>query len=325
MQQLTLALPDLAWPYRDVPLPPLHTPGLDTLLHWGQPHATEQNTAALFGNYLWSGSLLQHGLNTLGLPENQAAFWCSPLHQHIGMHSVQIASGAELSIHADEAAAWCHQLSRFFIAEGWHFYPYRDDLWLVTCAQAPQWQAVDILNLGGRIDAHSKPNGPGAAALLQAQTEIQMLLHNHPLNQARQQQGQAPVNGVWCWRDIAGHAQSDTLLATDSDWAATNLPLHAQPHDWAALQRLCTETGTTGKAVVFIDTLSTAVAHGDAQAYADQLHHWDTHWFSPLQQALASGSLKQLNISSQQRNVSIRNPRISPFWRRQPRFQGQWS
>ena len=97
MQQLTLALPDLAWPHPQAALPALHTPGLNRLLHWGrsqsQPAAIN---SAFFGCFLWQGSLLKQGLQALGLPENQAAFWCSPVHQHIGMHSGHTISGNTL-------------------------------------------------------------------------------------------------------------------------------------------------------------------------------------------------------------------------------------
>jgi hypothetical protein len=124
MQQLTLALPDLAWPHPQAALPALHTPGLNRLLHWGrsQSQAAAANST-FFGRFLWQGALLKQGLQTLGLPESQAAFWCSPVHQHIGMHSAQIISGNALAIQADEAAAWCAELTPLFCRQRLAFSP----------------------------------------------------------------------------------------------------------------------------------------------------------------------------------------------------------
>ena len=326
MQQLTLALPDLAWPHPQAALPALHTPGLNRLLHWGrsqsQPAAIN---SAFFGCFLWQGSLLKQGLQALGLPENQAAFWCSPVHQHIGMHSAQIISGNTLAIQADEAAAWCAELSRFFADQHWHFYPYRADLWLVSCPQPPQWQAAPILDLNHHLDAANKPSGHGANALLQAQTEMQMLLHSHALNHARQQHGLPPVNGVWCWRDATGEADPHTLLLTDSAWAQNSLPLrHTLPSSWTELQNQYTASGSPIHTVMFDDSLMLPVAQGDGHTYAAQLQDWDQRWFMPAHHALASGSLKQLCISSQHTDLWVRKPAIPPFWRPQPVFQGAW-
>ena len=66
------------------------------------------------------------------------------------------------------------------------------------------------------------------------------------------------------------------------------------------------------------------VAQGDGHTYAAQLQDWDQRWFTPAYHALASGSLKQLCISSQHTDLWVRKPAIPPFWRPQPVFQGAW-
>lgn len=329
MHALTFALPGLHWPHCGIPLPELATPALNTLLHWGRAHVyPTRRRSDVFGRYLWRGSLLQHARQTLGLPESQPTFWCSPLHQHLGMHSVQIAHSTELAWRDGEAAAWCARLNRFFADDGWRFWPYRADLWLVGCPETPQWQATNILDLDTHIGADSKPHGVGSAALLQAQTEIQMLLHQHPLNQERQQHGQLPLNGMWFWRDLCGHADPQTLLLSHSPWAAPDTGSYT-PHradNWATLQQQSARHADKAALVVFADeAFAPAAHHGDAHGYAAQLHHWDRHWFRPALDALSTGCLKRLDIVCEQHSLSIHKPVIRPFWRRTPPFRGQCS
>ena len=61
--------------------------------------------------------------------------------------------------------------------------------------------------------------------------EIQMVWHDHPVNQARQEQGQPTVNALWLY----GGAQPWTPApSTDSAWQDDSLLACAQQGDWHA-------------------------------------------------------------------------------------------
>lgn len=61
-------------------------------------------------------------------------------------------------------------------------------------------------NLVGFINANEHPQH-----WRQLLTEIQMLLHEHPVNTKRMEQGLLPVNSLWCW---GGHALQAVPLPT---------------------------------------------------------------------------------------------------------------
>jgi hypothetical protein len=73
------------------------------------------------------------------------------------------------------------------------------------------------------------PRQPEARLLRRLQNEVQMLLHGHPVNQAREARGRLPVNSFWLsgcgvFRpDAANDAQLDERLAVAAlaeDWSA---------------------------------------------------------------------------------------------------------
>lgn len=317
MHSLTLVLPGFCWPYADMPLPAMNTPALNTLLHWAQPQRdAAASRSHLYAHHLWTEPLLDYARTTLGLPAQQPAFWLSPLHQQLSMHQAHIISGEILAISPEEAAQWCQELSVFFADQSWQLYPFRPDLWLVTCPTVPAWQTTSIFDLGNQLDDSHKPKGIEARALMQAQSEIQMLLHSHPLNAERINRQQPPINGVWCWQDIAAQAKHDRYLFTASCWQSQT---SGQAEHWGQLPT----HSPTAHVVVFDDQLINTHIYTDNAAYAHIIHAWEQHWFAPIKHALNRGQLAQLNIETENHSLRIQKPLLPPFWRRQASFQGQ--
>jgi hypothetical protein len=52
---------------------------------------------------------------------------------------------------------------------------------------------------GGRLPDEFMPTGEAAAAFHRLHSEVQMLLHDHPVNQRRRQRGKPAVNTLWFW------------------------------------------------------------------------------------------------------------------------------
>ena len=71
---------------------------------------------------------------------------------------------------------------------------------------------------GGRLPDEFMPAGADAAAFHRLQSEIQMLLHEHPVNEARRQRGQLVINTLWLWGGgTAGEAVTMKLPALVGD------------------------------------------------------------------------------------------------------------
>ena len=70
----------------------------------------------------------------------------------------------------------------------------------------------------GRLPDEFMPTGDGAATFHRLQSELQMLLHDHPVNRRRRERGMPAVNTLWLWGGgHAGAADASVLPRLVSD------------------------------------------------------------------------------------------------------------
>ncbi len=75
-----------------------------------------------------------------------------------------------------------------------------------------------------------QPAGAGAAALRLAASEIEMWLHAHPLNRAREARGEPPIAGLWLWGGgvpLAGPVRLAGFVAGEDPLCAAFAPAGA--------------------------------------------------------------------------------------------------
>lgn len=321
--KLTFAIPDFIWEEEHT-LPELHTPGLNALLRFGHISRPFRQLSELYGAFLWQGSLRTQALQEIGLPADTPAVLAAPLAQQMGMHSMNTLSGRDIAVYAEEAEIFCRDLSDFYAADGIVFYPYRRDLWLAVLPQLPDWQIPAATDIFGQVDGSMRAEGRDAAQWLQMQTEIQMFLHNHALNQKRLADGMPALNGLWLWPDSEGESGAE-MIAADKDWGCRRH--HTPPYDWAAAERWLAEENPNGRhsgAVIFLEDLSTTQHSGDVWTYQAVVEDWDKRFFAPAWQALRQGRLQALAIHSNGGSLSVRTKAHRAFWKRRKVFQGQF-
>lgn len=307
----TLILPALLRSAAET-VPPLSLPGFNRLLRFARTAPNRYDTCALHQYFLAAAPKL---------PAHSA--YASPIWQQIGMHSMNLLSGAALAIRPDEAQQWCAELNRFYQGDA-VFSVLRADLWRVDFAQAQHWHAPDIWAVGGQIDGTVRAEGEAQQYWLQLQTEIQMWLHNHEGNRVRQEQGLPPINGLWLWN---APEPADTfappLTGSDSPWAHT-LPQHSDaPYDFAAWQNICAERQTDIQhSQLFLDDLLLSRQTADVWAYQSILHDWDARFFSPIADALTQRVLPAAQIITEQHTLRLQGEKPWQFWKRTPTFNG---
>src|SRR4030095_9990004 len=97
---------------------------------------------------------------------------------------------------AADATSIIATLNHHFAADGLAFHAPRPDAWFVTTSVAAPSITTELSEVSGPIHAHL-PRGEHAKAWRQWLSEIQMLLHEHPVNIAREAAGRAPLTGPW--------------------------------------------------------------------------------------------------------------------------------
>lgn len=117
---------------------------------------------------------------------------------HLSLQRDSFALDNLLALTADEYLALTTHLNSFFVEDGITLIPsVTHQYWFLKTPSAWQLttqpvQAVQYQNIQAWM-----PQGPDANKLRQIINQVQMLMHEHPLNQKRVQQGLPEVNSIW--------------------------------------------------------------------------------------------------------------------------------
>jgi len=195
-----------------------------------------------------------------------AAAWAfiTPCHWQAG--TKQVAMSTTLSqFSAPASQTLLVAMQPYFEEDGITLYYDQPDRWLACGAAFKGLATASLDRVAGRSVAHWLPNTPGAIPLQRLQSEMQMLLYNHPVNDARAAQGLATVNSFW----ISGTG----ALAPARCRPATEL---APP--------------------TLVATLRTAALSEDWAAWAQAWQALDSTECAALLSALARGESSQLTL-----------------------------
>ena len=298
---LTLIVPGLIWTRQaladltcDLPLP-----AFTTLLGRGRltqrpPLRTAGILAEISG---LAAPLPAAALRRLALREHpeEADWLClDPVRLNFQERSLVVDDPQNLRLTTEEAAALAVALAPTFAELGALevLAPTRWNLRL--SAAAPAFQPLP--QAAGRAAA-PLPLDAAHAPWRRALNEAQMVLHAHPVNQARQAAGQPAVNSLWPW---GGGRLPQPRAATTHDALWSNDPVAR------GIARLLQIDGTTlpdafGSAparrpLAIFDALEQPARSGDAIAWRDELARFEAGWLVPALAALSGGRLGALRL-----------------------------
>ena len=298
---LTLIVPGLIWTRQaladltcDLPLP-----AFTTLL--GRGRLTQRpalRTAGILAEISGlAAPLPAAALRRLALREHaeEADWLClDPVRLNFQERSLVVDDPQNLRLTTEEAAALAVALAPTFAELGALevLAPTRWNLRL--SAAAPAFQPLP--QAAGRAAA-PLPLDAAYAPWRQALNEAQMVLHAHPVNQARQAAGQPVVNSLWPW---GGGRLPQPRTATTHDALWSNDPVAR------GIARLLQIDGTTlpdafGSAparrpLAIFDALEQPARSGDAIAWRDELARFEAGWLVPALAALSGGRLGALRL-----------------------------
>jgi hypothetical protein len=132
-----------------------------------------------------------------GIPPG-SAYWLTadPVTLAVGQFDVGLA-GAVTDLAAEDTNALLATLNAHFAADGLHFVAPQPHAWFVSVPQPPDLVTHPLAAAARCPLRDLAPSGRDAGTWTRWQHEIQMLLYEHPVNTARVDRGQAPVNSVW--------------------------------------------------------------------------------------------------------------------------------
>jgi hypothetical protein len=246
-----------------------------------------------------------------------------PVHLRLMRERLIVVPSAAFALSREEADALAEALNRHFagvlslrVAD-----PHR---WCAQLAEDLSLDTPAALEAAGRdVDLTARIGGAAGKRWSRLLNEAQMLLHAHPVNQAREARGEAAVNSLWLWG--AGRAPQGLKGRWQSVSAADPVPLglaklagaqqRALPQsadEWLA--RACGE----GRHLIVLDALRAPLALGQGAEYRECIDMLEKHWFAPLLAALRAGRAGMLTVHVPDAAASFETTRgdLRRFWRR---------
>lgn len=321
--KLTLALPSLNLDEDETRIP-LCLHAFNKILQYGSLHRQSCTASAFYARYLWCGRLAERAAQSLNMPSEAVAL-AAPVWQKMGLHQANVLTAEYLDVGTDEAERLCRDLSAFYGDIPWRFVPVLPELWLISMQRPYRWGAKPVLDLGGLLGADDQPDGEDAVTWLRVQTEIQMWLAAHPVNHDRRKRGLPELNGLWLWDGLNGGGQGGTLFA-DTVWNRFHPNRRALPDSFRAYAETAAHLPDTHH-ILFMDDLRLSGLTGDRERYASVLQQWEERWFAPLYDAVRTGKIKRLDISTDGLNggtLTFTAADRWKFWRSTRNFDGIW-
>jgi hypothetical protein len=215
------------------------------------------------------------------------AYWlrADPVHLRVMRDRIVLADADALSLSRQEADALAAAIGQHFGADLSPL-PLHPQRWYLRFPHAPRLATTPLSVAVGRDIDPLLPQGGDAMRFRAELNELQMLLHEHPVNQAREARGELPVNSLWLWG-------GGRLPVT----CATPVPLYAGNAEAQALGIFCNARVRALPAqldarlfetdgIILLDALTFAGQIGDAYGWREALRELEQDWFAPLRDTL---------------------------------------
>lgn len=137
-----------------------------------------------------------------------------PVSLAAGLDHVRMAPLAEATPSPPEAEQLAATVRAHFAGDVFDLVDFLDGAWLVRCAEPIDCTTHDPATLAGRNIHDYLPSGRDGARMRSRMNEIQMVLHDHPVNERRTSTRAAPINALWIWGFGAFAASPQDLPAT---------------------------------------------------------------------------------------------------------------
>lgn len=250
------------------------------------------------------------------LQKSAAGFWmhAQPMHFAVGLDRL-----TALTLHGERRMSHAEReqleptIAAHLRASGFELVRTAAAEWLVHSEQP-----LDVYSVAPDVAAANPledvmPRGADAPRLRRLMTELQMLLHEHPVSVARLQRGAPEINAIW----FHGAGELGRI-----DRKA--LPQSFGEEDYLRGVYVLNELQTAAVPSDARQLLSRISSRALAVIPTDDIDALEALWIAPLTRALATGTLARLDLILGNWYVAVQRGSMLRFWRG-PRQISDWA
>ena len=247
-----------------------------------------------------------------------------PVHLQVDRDHARLLGGAALELSTAEALALAESLNAHFSEDGIHLKVDEALRWYLTCDRKLDVDMSPPGYAAGRNVEHFLPGGDSSGYWNAFLTEVQMLLHSHPVNQYRRAHDQLAVNSVWLWGGGA-LADIDHREGTHPVYADGGLPSAMAKRLGQRVLPLPSQNDQqsfTGAFTLVDDTLLSFAIYGLAAEWRSGLERIQSRYLEPALNALQRGRLAGIALYPCRRQCfEVRRFDLMKFWRKRNPLQ----
>ena len=233
---------------------------------------------------------------------DQGQWWlrADPVHLEVDMGDLLLFDGRHFNLDLDEAKALAKTVEEHFSDLGWWLdvaHPLRWYLKLETPARI-QTTPLSMVCLR-KVEVHL-PGGVEGKNWHRLLNDAQMVLHDCPVNRAREARGELAVNSLWFWGGGAlppagpaewsqVHGDSVLLSGLAKHAGVASRPLSDDAVSWL-------DAIGEGRHLALIETGHGPARASDVEAWREFIVDLSANWFEPLLHALADGRLQSVTV-----------------------------
>ena len=242
------------------------------------------------------------------MPAGKALWFATPVHFVAGLDTVRIHPAGLLELDAEAQRLLAKDFSRVFDGSGYSLHATgRREMLLAGAAPAAPNSACnsDPAIWLGADPREGFPAGVQGAELRRLGAEIEMWLHEHPVNRARSARGELEANALWLWGGgapavICAVRAAPAVTAWAEDAFVDGLArvraveLDAPPEKWP-----CTTAALDLPGELLV------VAGTGAAARLNALPDVDRDWIAPALQQWQQGSIRTATLLAGERAITL--------------------
>ena len=279
----------------------------------------------------------------VGKTETGDGYWlrADPVHLRVERDQVLLADSRTFHISLEEACKFVGVINKHFAEDNLSplcginnkrklisILPLCADRWYLYMQRTPHIYTQLLSEVAVKNINDYFPHGAEEVFWRGILNEIQMILHEHPLNQAREERGELVLNGIWLWGGGAlpklvtspyVHVWSNSIfpraLAMACGTNHSELPINLDT--WQQLSK-------SGRHLLFLDSLHGKAQYGDAYGWRESLKEIENQWFEPLLSMLKRHVINQITITTINKGIAkdffITRKNLYKFWRMRKQF-----